>query len=383
MSDLNKPSEQPAGDLRQEIVSRTSTLIDALSAKIDAGQRQLFMEAIQKEDVPEEALQIIDSQLDNIQRLSRTDPAKALQILNKMIDVGGDGTLSPEDIQSFVTGAAPEMPESMSKISGMIEKMSTMVNQLGEQLSSLGAETLKTLGGFFGPETLFGKVLEVLKNKPKAQMVLLQKSFKLAEDTSPEEMQTILSTMNKNASSINRKPHQAPAYDFVDHVKEVRELVGTETQVTVTEIVQSSNAVTSDYNNGTRSLGPMPAPAIAAEPKKERERKEVTARIETKITENDTALLALEKITDGARLEISGKKAEIKKIGESAVTSVALLEANATDPAAVILTLADKTIQINATELKAASAANAKTTVKAKNLTANIDMTFDILFATA
>lgn len=384
MPPTQQPSEQPTGDLRQEIVSRTSTLIDALSAKIDAGQRKLFMEAIKKEDLPEAALSIIDSQLDNIQRLSRTDPAKALQILNKMIDVGGDGTLSPEDIQSFVTGAAPEMPESMSKISGMIEKMSTMTKQLGDQLSTLGSETIKMLAGFFGPDSLFGKVCELLKNQPKAQIAylekkLLQQNKTLSPDTTHEQIINLLKGQIVQGQNIERRGKQPPTYDIVQHVEQLMAAINpSKDKLALDDFKTAGEQVLTNYTSEIAGLAPAPAIAATAT---ERVKKEVSTKLEAKIANDDTSLMIVEKISGGVKIEIKGKTAELKNINNVAITSAAILEANANDPAAIILTLADKTIQINATELKEASAANAKKTVKAKNLTTDIDMTFDVLFA--
>jgi len=386
MSDLNKPSEQPTGDLRQEVLTNASTMLENMKEHINENQRNLFLEMIKNENLSEESLKKIDLLLDGIEREYEKGPTKALEILDRMIEAGSDGEISAEDIQSLTVGATPEMPESMSKISGMIEKMTTMANQLGEQLGSLGSGTIKMLAGFFGSNSLFGKICEYLKDQPKAQIAYLQKKLleqgkEIAPDTTFEQILGVLKNQVIQGKNIERRGKQSPTYDIVQHVEQLMaNLDSTENVLSVEDFQSAGEKTLEGYT--TEIAGLTPAPAIAAEPKKERERKEVTARIETKITENETALLAIEKITDGALLEINGKKAEIKKIGESAVTSVALLEANATDPAAVILTLADATkVQIDATELRTRALDTSKKDINAKNLTTNNDMTFEILFA--
>jgi len=382
MSYKNQPSAQPNEGVREQLKSNISASLNALRETMDEQHRIRFLEAIRNEKMSQEALQAISGLLENIQDAYDRDPNTNLHILDALIAAGSDGEITPEEIQKLSGGLIANTPENMGKIGGMIEKMTTMANQLGEQLGTLGAETLKHIAGFFGSNSLFGKICEYLKDQPKARIVLIEKSFNLPENTNPEEMKTLMNTINNNANAINRKYNPAPPYDFVDHVKEIKENMISEASITIDDISNTSNALKAEYLVGTKTLPsgtPSPAPAIAATAT-ERVKKEVTTTLTTKIAENDTELMIVKKIDGGAEIEINRKKAEIKKIGDSAITSVAVLEARPTDPAAVILTLADKTIQIDATELKTCAMDTNKKEVKAKNLTTNSDLTFEIVF---
>ncbi len=381
---LSSPEVPAAPDVREQIKTKASQMLDAMRTRIDQGQRQRVLEMIANESLSSEALTAIDTVLDRVQQEYNKNPTKAVEIMNAMITAGQDGTLSRGEILKLVGGASGT-PESMQKIGSMVEKLSATMSGLSDQMGGLGSGTMKMLEGLFGTDSFFGKVFAFLKNTPKAQIAYIEKKLveqqkTLSGDTDPQQILAVLRAQLIQGQNIERRAKRTPTYDIVQHVEQIMAQINpSKTELTLEDFRTAGEKVIREYPAEVASL--PPPPEVAA-PATERVRKPVSPSIETAIAGNDATPMRVSRETDGVKFTILGKNATITKIGDTVIASAEVMDATATQSAAVVLTLTDnKKIQINATELKAAATDVTKKTVAARNLTTNSDMTLEVTFA--
>ena len=389
---------QPDRDTRQEVLSNASSLLERMRQQIDGQQRQRVIQLIQSEGLSQESLLAVDSLLDRAQQEYARNPAKSIQILNTLIAAGEDGHIAASELQQ-IRGSGPE---SEGQISSMVEKMSSMMNGLSEQLGGLGSGTLKMLEGFFGPDSMFGKMFSMLKNSPKAQATFLEKKLleqdkTLSPGTDIQQVVVALKPQIARGMNIEKRvrPKEAPTYDIVQHkeaptydiVQHVEMILATvdpsKKELSPDEFVTAGEKVLVDYAAELQAQPPQaPAAAPAAAAETERVRKPVSPTAETPIATNDATVMKVTKDADGVSFDVVGKKASVKKVGEVSIASAEIMNATPTLPAAVVLTLTDNAkVEIAATELKAAATDQSKKSVSAKNLTTKGDLSIEILFS--
>ena len=376
------PEVPSTPDVRERVKTQVLDRLNAMSESIDAGQRQRVIEMVQGEGMRLEDLKKMGETLAGLQRESRRNPEQVRQALGAMAEtLLGTGKVDTTEIARLL----PQSAQGAERLGGMVEKLSTMMNTLGEQMGGLGSGMMKTLEGFFGPDSFFGKVFAVLKNTPKAQAAYIEKKLTeqqktLAAGTDVQQILGVLRPQIIQCQNIERRAKRAPTYDIVQHVEQLMAKIdATKTELTLEDFRVAGEQIIAGY---PAEIAALPPPPEAASPAAERPKKVAQPSVDVNIAQNDATPLRVSYAADGVSLSVLSKTAKIEKILDTGISQAEVMDPTATLPGAVILTLADnRKIQIDATRLKTAAEAGTKQTVAARNLTNNTDMSIEIQFA--
>lgn len=397
MSDQNSPEvSNSSPDSREAIKRSISDKLDAMQQKIDDEQRQKILTFIQDEKLSEETLKNVDRLLQEAQRAHNSNPVQAMQIMNAILITGADGEISQADVRGALN--VPPGSEAAQKIGGAVEKMTSLMNGLTAQLGALGSGTMKMLEDMFGPDTFFGKIFAYLKNTPQAQATYLVKKLEeqemgLDKTTNHQEVLRILRRQIVKGQNKERSAGKTvPTYDIVQHADLLMAEVDTSLLMTdddtglklltLKDIEEAGEAVLDEYQ-------PVPviAPVVATKPP-ERVRNPVTgaAAFETAISTESAGNLTALFNAGKATITAAGKSGVIEKIGDKEITAMNILEAQGTDAAVMIFTLAGGSeVAVSAPVFKiAAEKAAAKSTEKitGKTLTPNgQNVDLEVLFS--
>lgn len=388
MSDQNSPEvSNPSPDSREAIKRSINDKLDAMQQKIDDDQRNEILTFIQNEKLSEETLKNVDRLLQEAQRAYNSNPVLGMQIMNTILITGADGEISQAEVRNALN--VPEGSEVAQRIGGAIEKMTSLMNGLGSQLGALGSGTMKMLEGMFGPDTFFGKIFAYLKNTPQAQAAYLVKKLEeqgksLDPKTNQQAVLGLLRSQIVEGQNIERRAKRnPPTYDIVQHTEQLMAELDPNVSVLTLEAMKAAGQeVLKRYPADIAATVPPPVPeAVTAQTPPLR--RNAIGKISTAISATDTGMLDATFTGSQATLVIGGKKTTINNIEGIAISKVDLLDATATNPAAVIFTRSDNVeVQVDATALKtAAEKANGPAVmVVGKNLKANAEVTLELQF---
>ena len=183
MSNPNSARESPETSTVQEKLKALKEKVQYLTT-IPESQKKILENALQKiQSVTPEARQKIAQAINGIGELATAAPAQLLDAINA---IGN----------AFRHGQAPTMPAAFKGGQEFFAKASTLMEQLKAQFVAMGYETIKMIAGFFGGDSLLGKIFHTLKNDAAIQVAYVLKKYGDRLDGETEEEKA------KNARSI-------------------------------------------------------------------------------------------------------------------------------------------------------------------------------------